>query len=108
LNNILPGSWSAGNKQAWIRAAATAFFYYFCHMPQNKKQVQKVILEVTFIIFLFYSNLLMGEFSSNGIGQKKGMWFALNDIFTLSNFTIAVVCALLGHLIFDYLRNNRF
>ena len=76
-------------------------------MPQNGRKLRRVVLEVTFIIFLFYSNLLMGEFSRNGLGRKNGIWFALNDIFTLSNFIIAIILALAGHLIFDYLRNNR-
>ena len=30
------------------------------------------MIEVGFIIFLFYSNLLMGEFERSGMGQKKG------------------------------------
>jgi hypothetical protein len=84
-----------------------ASFYYFYFMPQNQKKIRRVILEVTFIVFLFYSNLLMGEFSRNGLGQKNGIFFALKDIFTLSNFTVAIILASLGHLIFDYLRNNR-
>ena len=76
-------------------------------MPQNQKQIRRTVLEVTFIIFLFYSNLLMGEYSRNGSGPKNGILFALNDIFTRANFTIAFILALSGHLIFDYLRNNR-
>ena len=49
----------------------------------------------------------MGEYSGNGLGQKNGILFALNDIFTLANFTIGIILALSGHLIFDYFRNNR-
>ena len=30
------------------------------------------MIEVGFIIFLFYSNLLMGEFERSGMGQKRG------------------------------------
>jgi hypothetical protein len=38
-----------------------------------KKNVWRAAIEVGFIIFLFYSNLLMGEFERSGIGQKKGV-----------------------------------
>jgi hypothetical protein len=48
----------------------------------------------------------MGEYNRNGYGQKNGIIYALHDIFTLSNFSIAVVLALVGHLIFDHLRNG--
>jgi hypothetical protein len=38
-----------------------------------KKSVWRAVIEVGFIIFLFYSNLLMGEFERSGLGQKKGL-----------------------------------
>jgi len=75
-------------------------------MLRNQKKIRRIILEVAFIIFLFYANLLMGEYNRNGYGQKNGIIYALHDIFTLSNFSIAVVLALVGHLIFDHLRNG--
>lgn len=61
------------------------------------------VVEVGFIIFLFYSNLLMGEFSRTN-GQNKSLHFALNDIFTPANFAIAVICGLIGYLVVEYLR----
>ena len=33
-----------------------------------KKNAWRAVIEVGFIIFLFYSNLLMGEFERSGIG----------------------------------------
>ena len=36
-----------------------------------KKNVWRALIEVGFIIFLFYSNLLMGEFERWGMGQKR-------------------------------------
>jgi hypothetical protein len=63
------------------------------------------IVEVAFIIFLFYSNLLMGEFTaSNGAG--KTIRFALRDIFTPANFLIAVISAMIGYAIFETLRKK--
>ena len=35
------------------------------------------MIEVGFIVFLFYSNLLMGEFERSGMGQKRGLAWAL-------------------------------
>ena len=37
-----------------------------------KRNVFRAVIEVGFIIFLFYSNLLMGEYERSGMGQKKG------------------------------------
>ncbi|HZB89717.1 MAG TPA: hypothetical protein VE291_13745 [Terracidiphilus sp.] len=65
----------------------------------------RAVLEVAFIIFLFYSNLLMGEFTvANGRG--KTLAAAVYDIFTGANFLIAVVSALIGYVAFEYLRKK--
>jgi len=60
---------------------------------------------VTFIIFLFYSNLLMGEFA-RGNGHGKSLMFALKTIFTGTNFVIAIISALIGYVVFEYLRKR--
>ena len=63
------------------------------------------MIEIAFIVFLFYSNLLMGEFTvANGRG--KSLVFALNDVFTSMNFTIAAISALIGYVVFEYLRKK--
>ena len=54
-----------------------------------KKSILRGLIEVGFIIFLFYSNLLMGEFERSGMGQKNGLIWALSGIFTNANFQIA-------------------
>jgi hypothetical protein len=71
-----------------------------------KKSAWRAAIEVGFIIFLFYSNLLMGEFERSGLGQKRGISWALMDVFTMANFGIAVAAGLLGHLIFEFLRKK--
>jgi hypothetical protein len=48
----------------------------------------------------------MGEYNGTGLGKTNGFWWALNDIFTLNNFIIAVVLATIGHLFFDYLKKK--
>ncbi|MGC1220947.1 MAG: hypothetical protein WA872_04090 [Candidatus Sulfotelmatobacter sp.] len=64
------------------------------------------MIEVSFIVFLFYSNLLMGEFERSGMGQKKGIAWALRDVFTASNFEIAMVAAVIGYILFEFLREK--
>jgi hypothetical protein len=67
--------------------------------------VLRAVIEIAFIIFLFYSNLLMGEFTvSNGPG--KSLAFALHDIFTGTNFVIAMISALIGYVVFEHLRSK--
>lgn len=65
----------------------------------------RAVIEVAFIIFLFYANLLMGEFTSTN-GRGKSFAFALNDVFTGKDFAIAVVAALFGYAGFEYLRKR--
>ncbi len=74
---------------------------------QHLKGVLRGIVEIAFIIFLFYSNLLMGEFNATS-GPGKSLSFALYDIFTFANFSIAIVAALIGYLVFEYLRKKLF
>ncbi len=69
-----------------------------------KKNVWRALIEMGFIVFLFYSNLLMGEFERSGMGEKRGLAWAISDIFTSSNFGIAVVAALVGYILFEFLR----
>jgi hypothetical protein len=71
-----------------------------------KKNIWRAVIEVAFIIFLFYSNLLMGEFERSGIGQKRGLAWAIGDVFTAANFEIAMVAALLGYVFFEFLRKK--
>jgi hypothetical protein len=80
-------------------------------MKQNEqnrrgfKPVLRAVIEIAFIIFLFYSNLLMGEFTrSNGPG--KSLWFAMVDVFTGTNFAIALASALIGYVVFEFLRKK--
>jgi hypothetical protein len=73
--------------------------------PRKSTTVWAAIVEIGFIIFLFYSNLLMGEFT-HANGQGKSLAFAIQDIFTATNFAIAVISGLIGYLMFSYLRKR--
>jgi len=67
----------------------------------------RAAVEMGFIIFLFYSNLLMGEFTRAN-GQGKSFFFAVKDIFTAANFTIAIISSLIGYVVIEYLRKKVF
>jgi hypothetical protein len=71
-----------------------------------KKNVWRAMIEVGFIIFLFYSNLLMGEFERSGMGVKRGIAWAIADVFTSANFAIATIAALIGYALFEFLRKR--
>lgn len=80
-------------------------------MPQNPQPSRpfagalRAVIEVAFIVFLFYSNLLMGEFN-RASGQSKTLVAALADIFTAANFTIAIIAAVIGYIVFEALRKK--
>lgn len=65
----------------------------------------RAVIEIGFIVFLFYSNLLMGEFNRSA-GQGKTLSAALGNIVTPENLLIGVAAALVGHLIFEFLRRK--
>ena len=73
--------------------------------PRHISAVLRACGEVAFIIFLFYSNLLMGEFTV-GNGRGKTWAYAFADIFTLKNFEIALVSAVVGFTVFEGLRKR--
>jgi hypothetical protein len=81
-------------------------------LPEDQKRPRKLaplwraLIEVGFIVFLYYSNLLMGEFEGSGQGRSRGLCWAAHDILTESNFTIAIVTALIGYLVFEFLRKR--
>ncbi len=71
-----------------------------------KKKVFRAIVEMGFIIFLFYANLLMGEFERTGAGQHHSALWALEDIFTARNSLIALLSSFLGYIVFEWLRKK--
>jgi hypothetical protein len=73
--------------------------------PRKLAPVWRAIIEVGFIIVLFYSNLLMGEFTRTN-ERGKTLLFAVADIFTIENFVIAIMSAFVGYVVFEYLRKK--
>ena len=71
-----------------------------------KKNIWRAVIEIGFITFLFYSNLLMGEFERSGMGLKRGVAWAIGDVVTAANFEISVIAALIGYVLFEFLRKR--
>jgi hypothetical protein len=74
--------------------------------PQRLAPIWRALIEVGFIVFLYYSNLLMGEYEGTGQGRVRGLLWALGDTMTLFNLMIAVVTALIGYLVIEFLRKR--
>jgi hypothetical protein len=74
--------------------------------PRKLAPVWRALIEVCFIVFLYYSNLLMGEYERSGQGRTRGLFWAVQDILTETNFTIAIATALVGYLVFEFLRKR--
>ena len=71
-----------------------------------KKNIWRALIEMAFIIFLFYSNLLMGEFERSGVARERGLAWAIADVFTIANFEIAAIAAFVGYILFEFLRTR--
>ena len=66
----------------------------------------RAAIDIGFIICLFYSNLLMGEFEPSGAGSRKGLLWAISDIFTIHNLEIAAVASIIGYIFVEFLRTK--
>jgi hypothetical protein len=63
----------------------------------------RAVVEIAGIVFLFYSNLLMGEFNGRaGVGKTWGA--AFEDIFTRKNVAIALLTATVGFAVWEIFR----
>jgi len=74
--------------------------------PARLAPVWRAVIETGFIIFLFYSNLLMGEYTRTHAPNGKPLAVALANIFTVDNFIIGVISALIGYVVVEYLRRR--
>lgn len=72
-----------------------------------RKSIWRAVVEVGFIVFLFYSNLLMGELERSAGGRNKGLLWDLQDIFTQKNFLVAIVAAFIAYVVVERLRDGR-
>lgn len=69
------------------------------------RTLARALVEVAFIVFLFYANLLMGEFTASA-GHSKTLLAALRDVITTTNLAIALLSAIAGYFVFEFLRKK--
>ncbi len=72
----------------------------------TQKEAARALVEVAFIVFLFYSNLLMSEFTRSGAGRGHSLEWAIRDVVTPENLLIGIIAGLIGHLVFQFLRGR--
>ena len=65
----------------------------------------RTLVEISLITMLIFAVLLMAEFT-RAAGQGKTLALAFQDVLTLTNFTFAIISALVGSLVFSYLRRQ--
>jgi hypothetical protein len=75
-------------------------------MTTRKTRLLRALIEIGFILFLFYSNLLMGEYERAGMGEKRGLEWAMSDVFTVPNLLIGSLAALIGYALVEFLRKR--
>ena len=66
----------------------------------------RAVVEIAFIVFLFYANLLMGEYERSGSAESRGLLWALDDIFTVPSLEIALFAGFTGYVVVEYLRRR--
>lgn len=74
--------------------------------PARLAPLLRAVIETGFILFLYYSNLLMGEYTHSNNPDHKLLSAALRDILTLDNLIIGIVSALIGYVVVEYLRTK--
>lgn len=74
-------------------------------MSTRWKRVLRAVAEIGFIVFLFYTNLVMGEFTRAHKAQNPlPLWSAMWDVFTFENAMIALIAALVGYVVIEAIR----
>jgi hypothetical protein len=71
-------------------------------MP-SKKAV-RALAEIAFIMFLFYTNLFMGQFTR--YRYARSLLTAFFDLFTMTNFLIGLVGAIIGYFCIEWIRRR--
>ena len=76
-------------------------------MPALSKKLLRALAEIGFIIFLFYTNLLMGQFTrSHAALRAPGFLSAVYEVFTPANALIGLIGAIIGYFVIEGLRKH--
>lgn len=70
------------------------------------RALARAAVEIGFIVFLFYANLLMGEFTRSGNGRGQTLLWGLRDVVTRENVVIALVAGVIGYGVVELLRRR--
>jgi Kef-type K+ transport system membrane component KefB len=74
-------------------------------MSTTSRNILRALAEIGFIIFLFYTNLLMGQFTRAHTAQRApGFLSAVYEVFTPANALIGLIGAIIGYLVIEGLR----
>jgi Kef-type K+ transport system membrane component KefB len=73
-------------------------------LAATSRKILRALAEIGFIIFLFYTNLFMGEFTRLHSAQRTTLGFAIWDIFTPTNALIGLIGAIIGYLCIERFR----
>jgi len=71
-----------------------------------KKGAFRALVEIGFIVFLFYANLVMGEFTHSGAARNHSLMWAISDAITPMNLVIGIIAGLIGYVLFETLRRR--
>ena len=76
-------------------------------MPAISKKIGRALAEILFIVFLFYTNLLMGEYiRSRSAPHAPAFLSALADVFTPTNALIGLIGAFIGYVCIEKFRKR--
>ena len=76
-------------------------------MPHVSKKIVRALAEIGFIIFLFYTNLLMGEFTRSHSAEHGTTFLAaLYDLFTPRNELVGLGGAIIGYFCIEGIRKR--
>ena len=76
-------------------------------MPRSlgPKKIFRALAEIAFIMLLFYTNLLMGQFTHSHYAERgPGLLPAIYDVVTPMNAVIGLVGAVIGYFVIELFR----
>jgi len=76
-------------------------------MPTASRKILLALAEIGFIVFLFYTNLLMGPFTrTRSAEHAASIIAALYDVFTPANALIGLTGAIIGYFCIEGIRKR--
>ncbi len=76
-------------------------------MSISSKRILRALAEILFIMFLFYANLLMGEFTrARSLPHASTILAGITDIFTPTNAVVGLIAAIIGYFCIEGIRKR--